>query len=43
MARDVSERGFPEVRQFCEEHRDDVDFYLWFSGWLTASLPTAGR
>ncbi len=56
----------PEVRQFCEEHRDDVDFYLWLqwlayshssaknivmtsifisgcSGWLTASLPPAGR
>ncbi len=43
MARDVSERGSPEVRQFCEEHRDDVDFYLCCSGWLTASLPPAGR
>ncbi len=31
----------PEVRQFCEEHRDDVDFssILGCSGWLTASSP----
>ncbi|STJ08888.1 4-alpha-glucanotransferase [Escherichia coli] len=36
MARDVSERGSPEVRQFCEEHRDDVDFYLWLQ-WLAYS------
>lgn len=33
----------PEVRQFCEEHRDDVDFISGCSGWLTASLPPAGR
>lgn len=26
----------PEVRQFCEEHRDDVDFYLWLQ-WLAYS------
>ncbi len=43
MARDVSELDSPEVRQFCEEHRDDVDFYSGCSGWLTASLPPAGR
>ncbi|MBJ8814988.1 4-alpha-glucanotransferase [Citrobacter freundii] len=23
----------PEVKRFCEEHRDDVDFYLWLQ-WL---------
>lgn len=23
----------PEVKQFCEAHRDDVDFYLWLQ-WL---------
>lgn len=33
----------PEVRQFCEEHRNDVDFISGCSGWLTASLPPAGR
>ena len=32
----------PEVRQFCEEHRDDVDFYLWLQ-WLACDLPPAGR
>ncbi|XPE48716.1 4-alpha-glucanotransferase [Shigella flexneri] len=26
----------PEVRQFCEEHRNDVDFYLWLQ-WLAYS------
>ena len=23
----------PEVKQFCEDHRDEVDFYLWLQ-WL---------